>query len=194
MNSKSKGTTLIEIMVSVVLISIVMIFIFNILVDIKAENELASKRSTDSLNRASFTRIIQNDFISNELNGVDTCNKQNSILCLKFLFNNDSSKELIVFDDFIVYDNEKWTLTTGKYLKDEIKITYKLATQDESKIKKNENYHFFELIVPVSKDVSSNRKYDLELTHISKDRLEIDCNIIRDISPQHPECEIIQQY
>ena len=66
MKRKSKGTTLIEIMVSLALISIVLIFVFNILADLKSEDRESTRGPEDSIKRASYTRIIQNDFIMNQ--------------------------------------------------------------------------------------------------------------------------------
>ena len=64
----NKGVTLIELIVSLALISIVMVFIFNLLIDLKAEDSLSSKRSTDALNRSTIIRLIQNDFLDKTIN------------------------------------------------------------------------------------------------------------------------------
>ena len=61
-----KGMTLMEVLVSLVLISIVMIFVVNLLSDLKNEGILSNKRNTDSLTRASLINVIQGDLINNE--------------------------------------------------------------------------------------------------------------------------------
>ena len=75
----NKGFTLIEIMVSISLIAIVLVFMFNLLGDIKRENALSNNDIADALNRATITRIIQNDFIEKNLTIVNTCNRNNDI-------------------------------------------------------------------------------------------------------------------
>ena len=59
-----KGMTLMEVLVSLVLISIVMIFIVNLLSDLKNEGILSNKRNEDSLTRASLINVIEADLIN----------------------------------------------------------------------------------------------------------------------------------
>ncbi|MBR1416620.1 MAG: hypothetical protein IJ572_02245 [Bacilli bacterium] len=177
MNKVSKGTTLVEIMVSVMLIAVVLVFIFNILVDLKAEKELSTKRSEDAIERASYTRIIQNDFINYGLKKISSCTS--GLICYDFEYNNDLKKRLVIFDTYVVYDDEKWVISTGTYKKNAAKFCYtnvfdnsKITTEmkNDSTVK---NYHVLKLIVPVTKNISSNRKYDIELTNISESPVEI---------------------
>ena len=105
---KSKGMTLVEIMISVTMISLVMIFTFNILSDMKSENSQATRRSTDSINRATIIRIVQNDFIYKTLIKVEGCPINSSILyCYKFTYSDNSTKMLKGIHetdlDYIVY-------------------------------------------------------------------------------------------
>ena len=180
MNRKSKGTTLVEVMVSVILISIVMIFIFNLLVDLKSENELTARRSTDSINRASFTRLIQNDFIMESLVGLKPCNK--GIFCLDFTFK-EKTKRLFVEENRIIYDNELWQLTNGKYLKNNIKFSYYSTSSESNEVLNGtdeKDTHILKIVIPVTTNLSSNRRYDIELTHMSNEELAIDCTEIDD--------------
>ena len=176
MKKISKGTTLVEIMLSVILISIVLIFIFNILVDLKEENSLSSKRSSDSISRASYTRIIQNDFINLDLTGVSGCNE--GLVCFNFNYKRSQPKKLIVYNDYIIYDNEKWSISTGHYVKEKSKFCYQnsLDNISDEAILNDElvkNYHLMKIFVPASKNASSNRNFDLELTHVSEEPLTI---------------------
>ena len=175
MNKYSKGTTLIEILVSVVLISVVMIFMFNILVDLKAENDLASKRSTDSINRASFTRIIQNDFITYGLKGVSTCS--GGILCLNFTLDNNQTKRFIVEAQSVIYDGEKWQISSGNYIRNNIKLLYKVGTTNTSLLAKPDvvNYHLLKIVIPSVQNTNSNRKFDIEITHVGNKALQLNC-------------------
>lgn len=165
MNKYNKGTTLVEIMVSVILISIVMIFIFTILVDLKSEYSLSTKRSTDSINRAALIRIIQNDFINLKLNGIsDNCD--DGKVCLYFYFQKDPNvRKLVVYDNYIVYDldtnakKERWELSGGNYNADQVKICY---YENGNPGKEN---HYLRINIPASFNTSSNRKYDIELTN-----------------------------
>ena len=158
MKKVSKGTTLVEIMVSIALISFVMIFIFGILADMKNEDELASKRNQDSINRATFTRLIQNDFISG-LVGVSRTSK----CTYEFTFSNGNVKTLKVESNYVVYDGEKWQLSQGAYELDKETIIYECRKNADN----TSNFHVLKILIPSTKNVASNRVYDIELVHSS---------------------------
>lgn len=175
MNKKSKGTTLIEIMVSILLISIVMVFLFNILINMKEEYNLSSQRSEDSLNRSSFTRIIQNDFMKHKLNKLTNCNEGK--LCIEFTLSGNIIKKLIVNDKSIIYDGEIWELTAGKYDVKKTIFNYYVAETNPTKLNQPNvvNYHSLKIIVPVEYDVFSSKKLDLEITNIESGVLQLNC-------------------
>lgn len=179
MKKVSKGTTLIEIMISVILISTVLIFVFNILADLKYEDALASKRSDDAISRASYTKIIQNDFIMNFLKKIEKCNEPGSKLCIQFSFDKiDEPKKLIIYQknnnqehDYVVYGDEKWDLEYGNYEigDNQTIITYYDSNQISDDII---NHSYLKIFIPVKYSTTSNRKYDIELVYLSDRPLE----------------------
>ena len=195
MYKKSKGTTLIEVLVSVSLIAIVLIFVFNILADLKNEYSLASKRSEDAIARASYTRIIQNDFIAKELTDVTTCsNGGNLLLCMNFKYKDGTTKRLEVYKTYVVYDDEKWSLSVGEYTLNDAMICYKnisniidsnknsLSTEKYNELKQDiaagkvDEYHLLKIYLPASANASTNKKYNFELVHISPYKLNVTIN------------------
>ena len=179
MNNKSKGTTLIEILLSVLLISFVMVFLFNILINLKEEYNLISVRNEDYLSRASFVRIIQNDLINNENSTISKCSDgNNSKFCITL-----NDKKLVVENvngkGKVTYDNEVWNLTNGKYNLQDIIFTYYEPKYDIYRGKGDvrflndaeSNYHLLKIIIPVTVDISSNRKLDIEISHISANKM-----------------------
>ena len=72
----NKGLTVTEIIISISLVSIVLIFLFNALITIKNTNENVSKASTELINQALVTRSIQNDFRTYELQNVYACDEE----------------------------------------------------------------------------------------------------------------------
>ena len=155
----NKGVTLIEVLVSVALIAVILIFIFNLLVDLKNEDYMSSSKGIDSLNRTEIIHIIENDFIEKHLNKVEqvSCG---SNLCMKFTFNDGSSKDLAVYEKYLVYDNERWSLDSGIFV---INKTHycKINNFNES------GYYLFELSIPMSHDAASHRRFSIDLTHMS---------------------------
>ena len=63
----NKGFTLMELMISISLVSIVMIFTLNLLNDIRAEEDLGTNKTADLTNRTIITKIVQNDFYEKKI-------------------------------------------------------------------------------------------------------------------------------
>ncbi len=57
-----KGFTLMELMISISLVSVVMIFTLNLLNDLRSEEALGTNKTADLTNRTIITRIVEDDF------------------------------------------------------------------------------------------------------------------------------------
>lgn len=182
MNNKSKGTTLIEILISVTLIAFIMVFLFNILVNMKQEYNLISKRSEDSINRAVYTRIIQNYLETSENLKMTILNSSNNNkISIKFTSSNNVEKYLNIENvdidgkkvGRVTFGQEGWYLSEGVYDIKDVKFTYieqKYLTASEKRDDDFLNlpdgdYHLLKIIIPVSYDILSSRKLDFEISH-----------------------------
>ena len=162
----NKGITLVELMVSMVLISIVMVFIFALLLNMKNEDYLSSAKSEDSLNRSEIIHLIENDFINYNLSSVaQTSCPSGANFCLRFGFYNYSYKNLYFFEDHLVYDNEVFYLSTGSFEIDKIKYCYTKKESLNSSLK--DAYSYFSLSVPVTHDAAVKRKNSIDLSYLS---------------------------
>lgn len=108
---KKKGFTIIEIIVSVGLISIVMLLLFQLLTDMEYQEKYASFAKENQVNRATVIRSVQNDLMNHNLLSVSETSRNNSKE-ITFQFET-FSRILIVFKDRISYNNEVWLLETG---------------------------------------------------------------------------------
>lgn len=63
MNLNNKGITLVEIIVSVALISIVLVFLFNLLIQVNNENSDNEVKSSYLVNQSTFIKQIEEDFL-----------------------------------------------------------------------------------------------------------------------------------
>lgn len=104
-----RGITLIEFIVSVALVAVVMVFLFNLLVDVQYTSRNGTFASENQLNRASIVRTIMDDFSKNVLVGLTDSSTYNE-LKLTFRFQNGSSKVLTVQDRSVLYGDERWTM------------------------------------------------------------------------------------
>ena len=161
-----KGLTLVELIFSLALISIIMVFIFNLLGDLKTEDSLSKTRSEDSLTRSTVINLIQNDFIKLGLTKWDTCSQNGTLFCFTFTFKDNTTKNLHVYEDFIAYGApgmmEKWTLQGGKFTTDNFSYCFSLANNADSP------YYLLKIFIPVTHDVKSKRKYDFEIMSLGK--------------------------
>ena len=67
---KKKGMTLVEVIISVGLISVVMIFLFNLLLDIQYQSNHSSYLKENQRNRALIIKRVEEDLMNNPLTSV----------------------------------------------------------------------------------------------------------------------------
>lgn len=89
----NKGMTLIELLISIVLISTVLVFLFQILIDLRNETDNNSYAYNNQIKRAEIIYTIQNDLNNYALVGI-TDNSSNDNLILNFHFKNGEQASL----------------------------------------------------------------------------------------------------
>ena len=104
-----KGITLIEIIVSIGLISIVMIYLFNLLVDMQYEEDHSSYAKDNVVNRATIIRIVQDDFMKYGLQAVNQYTSDS----ISFTFNDGSIRTMNITANSISYNGETWLLDSN---------------------------------------------------------------------------------
>lgn len=77
MKLDNKGLTLVEIVVSVALISVVLIFLFTLLIQVNNENADNEVRSSYLVNQSAFIKQIEEDFIEYKLQSGTACTSTN---------------------------------------------------------------------------------------------------------------------
>lgn len=175
----NKGMTLMEVLVSLVLISIVMIFIVNLLSDLKNEGILSTRRNEDSLTRASLISVIEADLISSDnylVKFKKECNQKDrttSKRCYQFTFKNHTVKTLYVTSTYIAYGEytlsnnnaskmEKWNIGYGTY--DVSKIAVNCVVSPDG----NKSPTLLTIHIPVNGvDATAKNKFDIDLTALS---------------------------
>lgn len=105
-----RGITLVEFIVSIALISIVMLFLFNLLLDVQYTSKNGDFARDNQMNRASILRSVLDDFNNLELVGMREGNNNESQLELIFTFQDGSEKTLKVEDKRVQYGDEVWSM------------------------------------------------------------------------------------
>lgn len=179
---KQNGMTIVEIMLAVVLISIVMVFIFNLLIDLRQEESLSSYKSEDQINRSIITKTIQDDFLDREIKTVSSCNTLGGsyIACLRFEFFDNTYGIIKVEKEYFYYEHsetpdgdgsgERWKLHSANYSDD-----YFYCYQEEG------NLFYMQFVFPVeltSSVLDSKMIFDIELLYMGE--IEEGLNIPKD--------------
>lgn len=77
MKLNNKGITLVEIIISVALISIVLIFLFSLLIQVNNENADNEVRSSYLVNQSTFIKQIEEDFLDYKFSTGGSCDYDN---------------------------------------------------------------------------------------------------------------------
>ena len=104
----NKGMTLVELIVSITIISIILVFLINLLITVKNYDNQAQSSSTLLINQSLITREDQYDIINYNLKGVSSCNSSDltsgnplnivpsnasNVYCVKLIYNNAPNSE-----------------------------------------------------------------------------------------------------
>lgn len=101
-----KGMTLLEIIISIALISVVMLFLFSLLNDIQYESKHSSYAKDFLVSRATIIKDVQEDILNNNITNVMPVNVDTNKTTLNFFVGSDpSNMNLEVESKKITYKN-----------------------------------------------------------------------------------------
>ena len=114
MKLDNKGITLVELIVSIALISIVIMFLFRLLVDVRYSDNTTDYNRNNQQTRAIIIKTIQNDFLERKLIGLTDRTQNEGEFILEFSYADHTTGRLVVLRDSVMYTNnlgtEKWNL------------------------------------------------------------------------------------
>lgn len=185
----NKGMTLLEIMISISLVSIVMIFTLNLLNDLRSEEYLGNDKTADLLNRSIISKKIQNDFITKGIKQVGqkdvmgatvTCQLPNDAFsgytvnqCLAIYYKNSATNPYYIVTatknvasetkEYFLYglsnSFEAWELKSAEYIKDGMKIISPGPINDEFK----EDFFIISIPTKITEEMgNTSMNFDLE--------------------------------
>lgn len=125
-----KGVTILELLISISLISIVMLLLIQVMVSLEKINNDTSYASSDEINRTEIIKDIETEFLNKKLNGLKIDNST-----ITFSFKDNTLKDLKIDNNKLIY-NETYTLKSKnatydkciKYLYQELDEDYYLVT------------------------------------------------------------------
>jgi len=108
-----KGITLVEFIVSIALVGMVLIFLFNLLLDVQYAVKNGSYAKENQLNRASIVKTVLDDWANLGLIGIREGGSSSSHIELFFRFRNGSEKRLYVEPKSILYGDERFSMKSS---------------------------------------------------------------------------------
>lgn len=108
-----QGITLVEFIVSIALVGMVLIFLFNLLLDVQYASKNGSYAKENQLNRASIVKNILDDWANLGLVGIREGGNSTSHIELFFRFRNGSEKRLLVESKSVIYGDERFSLKSS---------------------------------------------------------------------------------
>lgn len=137
MKKYNKGTTMVEILISISIISIVLVFLFALLVRIRRENDANNTESSFLVNQATLTKNIEEDIVNYGVEEISYCDlddaningtlipvaNRNNFICVKIVYAADYIEDKVGYIMIYNYsksakgDNSSWVIEyeRGKY-------------------------------------------------------------------------------
>lgn len=158
-----KGMSLIEIIISIALISVVVIFMYKLLLDVNNEMTNNTFAISNQQNRLEIIKTIENDLIKANITSL---NKNNNTITLT---DNASKTYTISYDDpSLSYNNGipyKWTINNASIEINKVSICY------------NNNILKINIMVTTLNDYNSNdnnnKLDDIEIVYVGENNISI---------------------
>lgn len=170
-----KGSTLLELVISIALISVILVFLTRLLIDLNNTETNNVYAVSNQINRAEILRMIENDLNNNTISNINSSNSTNDKLIIEFSFKNDKTSIITATKDKLTYksssdETRTWTMKNAKiytkqanvqYLNDEeiytLQIDIEVHTQNEKNMFGNNNIIDDILISYIGKKVDFNK-------------------------------------
>lgn len=185
MKNNNKGMTLVEVIICITLISIVAIFLFNILASVNKQNKKSQTQSNLLINQALIIQAIETDFIDYQLENISKCLEneikdiipdsadKSTLHCIKLTYNSTFTSENNGYLLFYNYEYSKQTnqfINVVGYIRGDTKVIRQTSvdpTLDENqKIKAitgcSESICFLKIKLPL---LLNNQDYGINLSY-----------------------------
>ena len=130
-----KGTTLAEVIISIALISVVLVFMVRLLVDLNNMESNTNYASSNQITRAEIIRMIGNDLNDLELTSISDASTPDN-LNITFNFSNNTQSTIIATTNTFTYtdslgNTRNWDITGGTIYPNKVNVYYSVDLKDE---------------------------------------------------------------
>ncbi len=133
-----KGFTILELLISITLISIVLLLLLKIMMSFYYINDSDDYASKDEINRALIIKSVESDFLNYNLNGLKILKENNKTI---IDFKLDEKKVMEIKENYIIYNDEKYELESNN-AKYDLCVQYTYVDLDD-------DYYLIKINIPV---------------------------------------------
>ena len=151
-----KGFTILELLISIALISVVLLLLLRVMMQLEVINHDTSYASDDEIARTELIKKIETDFLDLQLNGL-SIHQNSDETVLTFMM--EEEKELVISSREITYDDEVYALKSSNASYD-VCVEYKYQDLDD-------DYYLVMFTIPVLIDeVNTTNNDDLTFIYL----------------------------
>lgn len=124
-----KGSTLLELVISIALISIILVFLMRLLVDLNNTETNNVYAKDNQINRAEIIRMIENDLNNNVITNISSDGSTSDNLKIKFTFKDNKTSSIDATENKFTYKSSgnstrTWTMDGGKIYTKKANVDY----------------------------------------------------------------------
>ena len=139
-----KGNTLIELIISIALMSIVLVFLMHLLIDLNNTNTNNKFAKNNQINRTEIIKFIEQDLNKNTLTKIED-NSTSNTLIIKFLFKDNKESTIIATNNTFTYENSEnnkrlWTMKDATINTKKATVLYREGSYEDNGITNNVIY------------------------------------------------------
>ena len=169
-----KGTTLAELIISIALISVVLLFMIKLLIDLNDAEANNTYAKDNQINRAEILRMIGNDLNNKNIASISDSESNNTKLVIRFEFTDGSWSKIEAEEKKIKYTdsdgkNRTWNIEGGTIYTKKANVYYMKDNNDSGK-----NYYSLSIDIEIhttnekNKLCNNNTLDDIIINYIGK--------------------------
>lgn len=172
-----KGNTLIELIISIALMSIVLVFLMHLLIDLNNTNTNNKFAKNNQINRTEIIKFIEQDLNKNTLTKIED-NSTSDTLIIKFLFKDNKESTITATNNTFTYENSEnnkrlWTMKDATINTKKANVLYREGSYEDNGITNNVIYTLqidieIYTINDLNKEKNNNLVDDILLSYYGK--------------------------
>lgn len=172
-----KGNTLIELIISIALMSIVLVFLMHLLIDLNNTNTNNKFAKNNQINRTEIIKFIEQDLNKNTLTKIED-NSTNDTLIIKFLFKDNKESTITATNNTFTYENSEnykrlWTMKDATINTKKATVLYREGSYEDNGIT-NKGIYTLQIDIEIyttndlNKEKNNNLVDDILLSYYGK--------------------------